>query len=254
MQVHVKRRDRPAPGSIPEALDMFRCEVRFYREIAPVIGVRVPDCYQAGDTGAGTVLVLEDLGGWQPGADPLAAASVLSGMHRRWAGQAHVRWPWLRPVGAAADLVEDLFTRTWPDLAARSDLTPEVRRLGTPLVGRVVDSERAISLAGPLTLVHGDASMGNMRTGPDGEVVLLDWEDVAAAPGVLDLAWLLVSSVEPVQWNEVIAVYGPAAGLPQVLPAVMVQGLLSLSDTPAGSAEAAGWMRRLDAAGNLLAS
>jgi hypothetical protein len=233
---------------------MFRSEVRFYREIAPVVGVRVPECYQADDTSEGTVLVLEDLGGWQPGADPLAAASVLSGMHRRWAGQAHLRWPWLRPVGAAAELVEELFARTWPELAGRSDLTSRVRTLGQRLVGRVVDSERAISVAGPLTLAHGDASLRNMRTGPDGEVVVLDWEDVCAAPGVLDLAWLLVSSVESAQWDEVIAAYGPATGLSQVLPAVIVQGLLSLSDTPAGSAEAAAWIRRLDAAGNHLTS
>src|SRR5262249_48885127 len=36
-------------------------------------------------------------------------------------------------------------------------------------------SERTISLAGLLTLVHGDASLVNMRTGPDGQVALLDW-------------------------------------------------------------------------------
>lgn len=233
---------------------MFRSEVRFYREVAPDIGVRVPECYQAEDSSEGTVLVLENLGAWQPGADPPAAASVLSRMHQRWAGQAHVRWPWLRPVGAAADLVEELFARTWPELATRGDLTPRVRTLGTRLVGRVVDSEQAISLAGPLTLAHGDASLLNMRTSPDGEVALLDWEDVSAAPGVLDLAWLLVSSVEPAEWDETIAAYGHATGLPQVLPALIVQGLLSLSDTPTGSAEAAAWMRRLDVAGNHLTS
>jgi hypothetical protein len=254
VRVHVKRRARPAPGSISEALDSFRAEVRFYREIAPVVGVRVPACYQAEDTGDGTVLVLEDLAGWQPGADPLAAASVLSGMHRRWAGQAQVRWPWLRGVGAAVELVEELFARLWPELAARADLTPPVRLLGERLVGRVARSERAISFAGPLTLVHGDASLVNMRTGPDGQVALLDWEDVSAAPGVVDLAWLLVSSVEPARWDEVIAVYGPAAGLMRVLPAVVVQGLLSLSGISAGSAEAATWIRRLDMAANRLSA
>lgn len=254
MRVHVKRRGRPAQGSISAALDSFRAEARFYREIAPVIGVRVPACYRAEDTGEGTVLVLEDLSGWQPGADPLAAASVLSRMHRRWAGQAQVRWPWLRPVGAAVDLVEDLFARVWPELAARGDLTPPVGALGARLVGRVAESERAISRAGPLTLVHGDASLLNMRTGPGGEVALLDWEDVSAAPGVLDLAWLLVSSVQPGRWDEVVASYGLAADLARVLPAVAVQGLLSLSDTSAGSAEATAWIRRLDAAGNYLTS
>jgi len=248
----VKRRARPAPGSISEALDSFRAEVRFYREIAPVVGVRVPACYQAEDTGEGTVLVLEDLAGWQPGADPLAAAGVLLGMHRRWAGQAQLRWPWLRRVGAAVELVEELFARVWPELAARADLTPPVRLLGERLVGRVARSERAIGLAGPLTLVHGDASLVNMRTGPDGQVALLDWEDVSAAPGVVDLAWLLVSSVEPAQWDEVIGVYGRAAGLMRVLPAVVVQGLLSLSGTSAGSAEAATWIRRLEVAADRL--
>jgi thiamine kinase-like enzyme len=167
-------------------------------------------------------------------------------MHRRWEDQAQARWPWLRPVGAAAEPVEQLFARVWPGLAIRADLTPPVRMLGGRLVRTVAESERAVSLAGPLTLVHGDASLLNMRTGPDGQVVLLDWEDVSAAPGVLDLAWLLVSSVEPGQWDEVIAAYGPAAGLLRVLPAVAVQGLLSLSGTLAGSADATAWIRRLE--------
>jgi hypothetical protein len=248
MRVHVKRRPRPAPGSISAALDSFRAEVRFYREIAPVVGVRVPDCYQAEDTDEGTVLVLEDLAGWRPGADPLVAARIMSGMHRHWAGQAQVRWPWLRPIGAAVDLVEELFARVWPELATRADLGQRVRMLGERLVGRLGESERALGLAGPLTLVHGDASLLNMRTSPGGEVALLDWEDVSAAPGVLDLAWLLVSSVEPARWDEVIAAYGRASGLKLVLPAVAVQGLLSMSGVPAGSVDATGWIRRLDAA------
>jgi hypothetical protein len=88
-----------------------------------------------------------------------------------------------------------------------------------------------------------------MRTGPGGEVALLDWEDVSAAPGVLDLAWLLVSSADPAAWDEVIAAYGPARGMAGVLPAVIAQGLLSLRDIPDGSAEAGGWISRLEAAG-----
>jgi len=93
-----------------------------------------------------------------------------------------------------------------------------------------------------------------MRTGPDGQVALLDWEDVSAAPGVVDLAWLLVSSVEPARWDEVSAAYGPAPGLMRALPAAVVQGLLSLSGISAGSAEAAAWIRRLDMAANLLSA
>lgn len=243
----MKRRGRPAAGSISGALDSFRSEVRFYREIAPVAGVRVPACYGAQATDAGTVLVLEDLSGWQAGADAVGVARVLAGMHQQWTGQARMRWPWLRPVGAAAALVEQLFASVWPELAGRRDLTAEVRLLGERLVGKVAHSERMISGAGPLTLMHGDASTLNMRTGPDGQVALLDWEDVSAAPGIVDLAWLLVSSVEPARWDETLAAYGPAGALIQVLPAIAVQGLLSLSDSPAGSEQASAWMRRLDA-------
>jgi aminoglycoside phosphotransferase (APT) family kinase protein len=139
--------------------------------------------------------------------------------------EAHVRWPWLRPVGAAVDLVERLYAQVWPKLASRADLTPLVRQLGERLVGRVAESEAMITAAGPLTLVHGDASAQNMRTGSSGEVALLDWEDVSTAPGVLDLAWLLVSSVEAGQWERVVAAYGSGERMSQVLPAVAVQGL-----------------------------
>jgi hypothetical protein len=242
------------PGSIPAVLGMFRAEVRFYREIAPVIGVRVPGCYRAEETSEGTVLVLEDLSAWQPGADPVAAALLLAGLHQRWEGLAGRRWPWLRRPGAASDLVENLYSQTWPQLAARGNLPAAVAQVGAGLAGHVAEAEREAGRAGPVTLAHGDASMQNMRTEAGGEIVLLDWEDVSAAPGVLDLAWMLVSSVAPARWDEVIAAYDPASGLAGVLPAAIVQGLLSLSGVPAGSAGAIGWISRLEAAAGRLAA
>jgi Phosphotransferase enzyme family len=254
---HQKRRGLPEPGSIPAALDMFRSEVRFYREIAPVIGIRVPDCYQAEITDDGTLLVLEDLSGWQPGADPASAARLLAGLHRDWSGRAQSRWPWLRPVGAAIDLVADLYDRTWERMQAERALPQPVVSLGQRLAGHVAGAERQLGAAGPLTLTHGDASMQNMRTSSDGEIALLDWEDVSSAPGAGDLAWLLVSSVEPVSWTETIEAYAAIAGpqepaLRDAIPASVVQGLLSLSDTAAGSAAAEAWIGRLRAAASFL--
>jgi hypothetical protein len=245
---HEKRRHRPAPGSIPDVLDIFRCEVRFYQEIAPVVGVRVPACCRAAATDDGTLLELEDLSSWQPGADPASAAQILARLHDNWPGEALSRWPWLRQPGAAADLVEALYDQTWPLIAGRSELGSQARDLGQRLVGRVTAAERAAGTAGPLSLTHGDASAQNMRTSPAAEIALLDWEDVGIAPGVSDLAWLLVSSVQPDRWDEVIGAYGRAGQLDQVLPAVAVQGLLSMSDTAAGSAESAAWGARLRSA------
>jgi len=245
---YVKRRKPPAAGSIAEALDIFRSEVRFYCEIAPVAGIRVPACYRSEVSDDGTVLVLEDLSAWRPGADPVQAATQLRELHQRWSGLAAERWPWLRPVGAAAGLVSELYDRTWPALVSRADLPARLRDLAKRLAGNVVASEQAIGAAGPLTLVHGDASLANMRTSPDGELALLDWEDVSAAPGIDDLAWLLLSSVQPVQWDAVIQAYGSRAGFAEVLPAITVQGFLSLADEPDGGEAAAAWIARLNCA------
>jgi hypothetical protein len=227
---------------------MFRCEVRFYREIAQVIGVRVPACYRAEATDDGTLLELEDLSSWRPGADPASAAGVLACLHERWPSEALSRWPWLRRPGAAVGLVAALYDRTWPLVAGRAELGSPVRDLGERLVGRVAAAESAASAAGPLVLTHGDASAQNMRTSPAAEIVLLDWEDVGIAPGVTDLAWLLISSVEPDRWDEVIAAYGATVQLAEALPATAVQGLLSMSDTAAGSADSDAWAARLRSA------
>jgi Phosphotransferase enzyme family len=244
---YVKRRKPAPPGSIPAVLGMFHAEVRFYREIAPVAGIRVPACYRAEDDSSGTLLELEDLSAWSPAADPAAAARLLGAMHRRWAGQAHRRWPWLRPPGAAAALVEQLFAATWPALARRGGLPLEVAAFGAwmPEPGQVTAAEGATAEMGPLTLVHGDAQAQNMRTSPDGEIAFLDWEDVSAVPGILDLAWLLTASAAPSQWDETIAAYGPAAHLDHVLSAVMIQGLLMLADTPPDSPAADAQSSRL---------
>ncbi|HUC22205.1 MAG TPA: phosphotransferase [Streptosporangiaceae bacterium] len=227
---------------------MFRCEVRFYQEIAPLVGVRVPACYRAEATDDGTLLELEDLSSWRFGADPASAAEVLARLHERWPNEALSRWPWLRQPGAAVDLVAELYDQTWPLIAGRTELGSRARDVGDRLVGRVAAAESAASAAGPLVLTHGDASAQNMRTSPATEIALLDWEDVGIAPGVSDLAWLLVSSVEPDRWNEVIAAYGHAGYLGEVLPAVAVQGFLSMSDTAAGSAESEAWGTRLGSA------
>lgn len=241
------------PGSIPAALDMFRSEVRFYREVAPHLDVRVPACFESHDDPvAGTRLVLEDLGEWRQGADPRAHARVLRSLHDAWTDVAIDRWPWLRRPGTAAELIGAAYDRTWPSINARRDLTEPVRELARSMVGTVAQLEVDEGGAGPWTLVHGDASWRNVFTSPDGEIALVDWEDVRAAPGVTDLAWLLISSVEPDEWTSVVDAYGDAPGLNVVLRTNAAQGLFMLSDLPDGSPEAAACVRRLEAAARRL--
>lgn len=242
----LKRRPVAEPGSIPAVLGMFEAEVRFYQEIAPVLGVRVPVCLRAESSAEGTVLELEDLSHWELGADPVQAAGILRSMHDRWADETYERWPWLRTSLAGVDLVAGLFDRTWPGIAARPDCPASVKELGRHLLGRVQVVERTSAAAGGRgTLVHGDASAQNMRTSRDGEIALLDWEDVGWASGVGDLAWLVVSSVEAELWDEVVHAYGEVSGLAEAWLPAAVQGLLSFSDTAIGSEEAVGWALRL---------
>jgi hypothetical protein len=226
--VFSKRREAAAPGSIPDVLQMFTREVRFYRELAPYVGVRTPACYLAEEQGGATRLELEDLSSWRAGAEPAAAAHTLHDLHARWEGSAVARWPWL-PRPDVSHLVGALYDETWTATRDRPELTDPVRALGDSLVGRVAEVERRAEASGPVTFTHGDASALNMRTSPDGEVALLDWEDYGAGPGIVDLAWHLVSSVAPVDWDLALTAYGEVSGLADALPAVAVQGLLSFA-------------------------
>lgn len=158
---------------------------------------------------------------------------MLADLHAGWTGIAPARWPWLRTPDVASELVGALFDQTWPGVAGRPECTPAVRALGDRLFGHIPAVERTAARAGPTTLVHGDASLPNVRSSSTGEIALLDWEDVGAAPGVADLAWLLVSSIDPTHWDETVAAYGSAAGLADALPAAASQGdLVPRGHTP----------------------
>src|SRR5687768_18579426 len=119
---YVKRRARPAPGSIPDLLDMFEREVRFYREIASEVGVRVPALLDSKVGDDEIVLELEDLSAWAEGGDPVAVASVLRELHDRWRGVADDRWPWLNRAGRAADEIARLYDGVWSALRERVDV------------------------------------------------------------------------------------------------------------------------------------
>ena len=119
-------------------------------------------------------------------------------------------------------------------------------------MARPVREERLAAGAGPETLIHRDASARNMRTSPTGEIALLDWEDVGRGPGVVDLAWLLMSSVDPGDWDTTIAAYGNSTGLRDTLPSAAVQAFLSLAHEPQDSEQALSWVARIETAARRL--
>ena len=244
---YVKRRPPAEPGSIPDRLQMFTREVRFYTEVGRDVGVRIPRLVRAEVNEGATLLELEDLSSWREGAEPVAAVRTLSALHGRWAGRAVDTFPWL-PRADVSDLVEDYFSERWTVIRERSDVTPSVRDLGDSLVGAVAAAGAEAELAGPRTLTHGDASGRNMRTSGAGEVALLDWEDVGVGPGIGDVAWFLLSSAEADLWEEALDAYDDSTGFTTVLPVTCIQGLLSLDAHDDGSGAAGQWIRNLEAA------
>jgi len=77
----------------------------------------------------------------------------------------------------------------------------------------------------------------------------LDWEDVRSANGCTDVTWLLVSSVGPECWDDVISAYGAEASeFMAALPNAATQGILSFGDREPGSQEANRWVARTEAA------
>lgn len=75
-----------------------------------------------------------------------------------------------------------LLDLTEPDVSATIEqLVAEPRRLVEEL-----ESE-------PATLVHGDYRLDNVAVMPDESVVVLDWQFAAQGPGVMDVAWMVMS-------------------------------------------------------------
>jgi thiamine kinase-like enzyme len=249
-----KERARPAPGSIAALLGMFERELRFYREVAPTVGIRVPACYEAHETEHGYRLVLEDLSTWREGADPVPVAGLLAQLHRRWERRARKRWPWLeRSVPAAADEIGRLYDEVWSLVRQRPDVTPLLRHVGEQYLGRVAQLERSEAAFGRPTMIHGDASRRNIRSLTSGEIALVDWEDVRLATGELDLTWFLITSVAPPHWTDVIDAYAPTeVDFKRALRHALTQGILSFGDCEPGSAPAADWVERLEEAARRL--
>lgn len=223
------------PAEDPATRDMlagtYRGEVRFYRDLAATVTVRVPGCHHAeasADSGA-FVLLLDDLAPAVQG-DQLAGCTVgqardavvnLAGLHGpRWCD------PTLREIeGLAVNGPEDAAllaelagptTETFLDqvgpLLAPED--HETLRACVPVIEAwtLARSER-------FALVHGDYRLDNLMFPADGGpgVVAVDWQTLSLALPARDLAFFLGTSLDPAVRREherdLVAAYHQALGV-----------------------------------------
>ena len=200
---------RAAP--LPAMYHLYEREVRFYEVVAPRVDIRVPGCmYSAVDLDENTfILLLEDLTPVRM-ADQIAGMSVaevetalveLARLHAPvWGDTSVTDLPWLNygadqrdQLTAFSGMLFDMFLERYGrDL---DDLTGSVIRQFRELVEPFTSREHH-----SVTVIHGDYRADNMLYdghGGDVPLVTVDWQTVGAGPGLLDVAYLLGTGLDP---------------------------------------------------------
>ena len=184
-------------------MNSYKRENGFYRDLADVVPMAVPDCFvneYDEESGLG-VLILERIDG--PPGDILAGADLetfsvlveqLGTLHGRfWMSDAYgdLDWAidWTLP---SLRLGIPIIQEAWPALrAARPDMAP-IEILDFFERTWIYDTETWLDRYAqrPWTMIHGDYEFDNVILAPDGPVVV-DWQTpMKSFPGG-DLAWFL---------------------------------------------------------------
>ena len=155
------------------------------------------------------LVVMEDL--TQRGGDPRDAtrpmtvdqvASGLRGLarlHSQYWGfskKTHRKLAWVKTWAPTEGWQQGLRKRIPSGLERAADLLPAaVRKYDADDVVRLWTSYVATLADGPLTLLHGDAHIGNTYVLPDGTVGFLDWQVVRRGEWSQDVGYFLVGSL-----------------------------------------------------------
>lgn len=181
----------------------YEREVRFYRELAPRVGVRTPNVYAAefaSETGD-FLLLLEDLTPARQGdqlagctADVAAAAmDQIAGLHAPCWGED--RWrelPWLRRDRPG---IAGVTPRLWAGFQERYSelISDEIRCAGQLFVDHL---ESWLGWeSGHRTVVHRDFRLDNVLIGAQGSMAVVDWQTCAIGSGPEDVAYFLGSGL-----------------------------------------------------------
>ena len=211
---------RPSPRwrarALTELAGLTEAEVRFYRELAPEVPVRVPTLISAHHGRLGFELVLEDLvrascrflaPGDALDADRAQRVLIaLAALHARFWEDARFDGSlgWLTDLRRREVVLGNRLARPLMalGLARAGALVP--RTLHAP--ARRYAAQRAENMArlgrGPRTLVHHDCHPGNLFFTPEGEPGLLDWQLVRTGSWASDVAYLLATGLEASERRE----------------------------------------------------
>jgi hypothetical protein len=202
----------PTSRESAAAWALYEREIRFYQELADVVGITTPRCLHAEiDTGSGMfALVLDDLAparetdqlaGLGPD-DACTAVLELAGLHAaRWGDPRRLGLGWLEDLrehqnSGSAELLPllfDGFVGRYGDQLEPDHL--EIITAFRPHLARFI-TERP----GPSTVIHGDYRTDNMLFDAAGGTIplaVIDWQTIVTGPALVDVAFLLGASLDP---------------------------------------------------------
>lgn len=209
----------PMSRSAGVNLGNYEREVRFYRELAGELDVRIPRCYLAvlDDTTGDFVLVMDDLhpacaGDQLTGCGPDDAASAIGelvGLHAPLWGDAGLsgRGAWLSPrLVDGGQPIADIYRALLPGFteryAGRLDATTcAVTEAFAGVVGLWAEPGQSWSPSeAVVTVTHNDFRLDNLlfdHDPTDGRrrTAVVDWQTVGLGPGVADVSYLLGSGL-----------------------------------------------------------
>ena len=182
-----------------------RTEVRFYEEVAPNLRMRTPRRYfSAFDEDSGkSLLLLEDLGSYRvademPGCTVAEAELItdrLAGLHAQWWDSPRLdRLDWLPPFNKSFSVA----LTGHPVRSFEGPLPESVRGIGAAIKERYMDLFDLQSRP-PLTIALNDIKIRHVLFSPEpgsSEFAVVDFQLVARARGVLDLARLYGGSLD----------------------------------------------------------
>jgi Ecdysteroid kinase-like family len=188
------------------ALRNYEREVKFYEQIAPTVGIRMPQCYYSsfGAESGDFVLVLEDATPAEPGDQILGCSLVqaeaalieLARLHApRWGDATLDDIDWLsRRDPQTVQLITALYRHYWPEFLERygHSLTEPQRIIGAQLGDALPRWLTQTTL--PATVTHGDYRLDNLlfasERGGD-PVIAVDWQTPGHGCGVADASYFL---------------------------------------------------------------
>lgn len=186
-------------------------EVRFYQEIAVGVPVERPRVFHAQVHGRAQrfVLVFEDLVERSARFTDVAADTTLdeARLVMRELGRLHAHFwdsprlrsdlAWLKSRDHNSNTrIERLLCARAVPLALKrfAELVPLELRVAAPRIMAARDSLEDAWARGPLTLIHGDAHVGNLYFLPS-TVGFLDWQVVQRGQGMRDVSYFLINSL-----------------------------------------------------------